>query len=414
MQRLLIWVTSPAQVKRLFDNLLRCLRYRRGGRLATLADARRVLIVRLDHLGDLILTSAFLREFRKNWPEAEITLLVDPASRPLVEQCPYIDHIEVYARFRPCAFGRVRRFVRELYFAGRHLWPHRFDLAVVPRWDTQLFREGLMAYLSGAKWRVGFSEEGNTIVRTEESYEVLYTHLAPSGVPQHEVRKSLELLTWMGGTVSETHTEVWLDVRSREFAASILSGSVTNEPVFRVVIMPGSSSASRRWPAERFGEIAAWIVNDFGWQVVLIGSPGEAALGRIVETCCPSGVVNLIGRTTPKQAAAVIERCQLYVGNDSGPMHMAAALGVPVVEISSHPADGSAAHERAPVRFSAWDVPAWIAQPAAGLEDCRDFCVPAEMGMAHCVLAVTIDQVKDLILKARGSALEPRRARTVA
>jgi ADP-heptose:LPS heptosyltransferase len=373
--------------------------------LSTLSEARRVLIVRPDHLGDVILTSAFLREFRKNWPDAEITLLVDPASRPLVEHCPYVDHIEVYPRFRPCTFGRVRRYFREAYWAGRHLWPYRFDLAVVPRWDTQMFREALLAYLSGAQWRAGFSEEGNTIARTEGSYEILYTHLAPSGVPQHEVQKGLELLAWMGGAVSETNTEIWLDSTTREFAASILSAPVTNEPVVRVAMVPGSSSPGRRWPAERFGEVAAWITNDLGWQVVLIGGPDEAALGQIIEGCCPSGVINLIGRTTAQQAAAVMERCQIYVGNDTGPMHMAAALGVPVVEISCHPANGSAAHERSPARFSAWGVPLWIAQPTAGLDDCRDFCVPGELGEAHCVLAVTVDQVKGLIRKARGVAV---------
>ena len=200
MRRLLEWITAPRQVSRLFEPFFRIRGYRKA-QPGTLQQARRVLIVRPDHLGDVILTSAFLREFRKSWPEAKITLLVDPESESLVKFCPYVDHIEVYSRFKTGPFGRIRRFFREANWARRHLWPQHFELAIVPRWDTQIFREAFLAYLSGAKWRVGFSEEGNTIARSEEPQEVLYTHLAPSGAAGHDVQQSLNLLRFMGGTV---------------------------------------------------------------------------------------------------------------------------------------------------------------------------------------------------------------------
>jgi hypothetical protein len=128
---------------------------------------------------------------------------------------------------------------------------------------------------------------------------------------------------------------------------------------------------------------------------------GEIPLGEIVESYGP-GVVNLIGRTSVLETVAVVERCSLYVGNDTGPMHIASALKVPVVEISCHPLNGSRAHERSPWRFRAWDVPTWIAQPLAGLDDCLDFCVPGELGTPHCVLAISIEQVKNVVLEAAG------------
>jgi ADP-heptose:LPS heptosyltransferase len=247
---------------------------------------------------------------------------------------------------------------------------------------------------------VGFSEAGNTIPRPEESNEILYTHLVPTGPPKHEVQKSLDLLLWMGGTVTETRTELWPDAVAREYAASTLATAVPHEPAVRIVMVPGSSSPTRRWPAERFGELAEWIINSLGWQVVLVGSASETALGQIVESYCPKGIVNLIGRTTLSQTLAILERCRLYVGNDTGPMHFAAGLGVPVVEISCHPANGSPDHERSPVRFGAWGVPTWLAQPATGLDDCREFCIRGEEGETHCILAVTLNQVKDILLEA--------------
>lgn len=400
MRRFLNWFTAPSQVRRIFEIVFRWMGYRNSARPANLAEAQSILILRPDHLGDVILTSAFLREFRKNWPHAQITLLVDPASKVLVEHCPHIDHVEVYPRWQPCALGQIRRMVREVNWARQHLWPRRFDLAVVPRWDTQIFREAFLAYLSGAKWRVGYSEDGNTLPRAEASCEILYTHLAPSGVCKHDAQKSIDLLTWMGGEVSETRTEIWIDEDDRSFAAKELPDSGASEPVVRVVVMPGSSSPSRRWPAQRFGEIAAWMTNELGWLVVLVGSTQEAELGEIIENCCTHGVVNLIGRTTVRQTIGVIGRCRLYVGNDTGPMHMASALGMPVVEISCHPANGSPGHERSPLRFGPWEVRAWIAQPATGIDDCRDFCGPGELGEPHCILAVSADQVKALIGEA--------------
>src|SRR5262249_55483881 len=155
------------------------------------------------------------------------------------------------------------------------------------------FREAFLAYLSGAKWRVGFASEGNTIESNEEPYDVLYTHLVPSGSPKHEVEKSLDLLTWMGGNVSDIRTEIWLSDEDRKFAATLLKESGSGERVVRIAMMPGSSSPSRRWPAECFGQIAAWMAEEFGWEVVLVGSRGEAELGRIIQKYCP-GVVNLI------------------------------------------------------------------------------------------------------------------------
>jgi heptosyltransferase-2 len=366
------------------------------------ADARSILIVRLDHIGDLILTTPFLREVRRNWPAARITLLVTPASRPVVEYCPYVDRVEAYQGFRESRWGSIRRLLQEIAFCREHLWSRRFDLALVPRWDTQLFREGVLAYLSGARMRVGFAEQSNTIPRNDHSYECLYTHLAPGGSHRHEVEKCLSLLTWLGVAIQETRTEVWIDQADRQFAAERLPDLPAN---VRVAMVPGSSSTGRRWPAERFGEVAAWIVEELGGEIVLLGAPGEAPLGVAIEQACPRGVLNLMGQTSVRQAIAVLERCGLYVGNDTGPMHMAAATGTGVVSINPHPADGSPHHERFPLRFCAWDVQPFIAQPAHGLDDCVEFCEPGERGQPHCILAVTTDQVKALIREALGKSL---------
>ena len=397
MKRPLTWLCAPQRVRTVFELHFRTLGLRRRRGPSKPAEARSILILRLDHIGDLILTTPFLREVRRNWPSAEITLLVTPASRPVVEYCPYVDHVEVYPGFRESRWGSIRRLFQEVAFCREHFWKFRFDLALVPRWDTQLFREGVLAYLSGARMRVGFAEQSNTIARNDDSYECLYTHLAPGGSHQHEVERYLSLLTWMGCAVREMRTEIWIDPDDRKFAAHLIPASPAK---VRVAIVPGASSTGRRWPAERFGELAAWIVGELGGEVVLLGAAGEAALGKAIERACHGGAIDLIGQTTVRQAIAVLEYCDLYVGNDTGPMHMAAALGIDVVAINPHPADGSPHHERYPQRFCAWDVEPFIAQPAHGLDDCVEFCEPGEKGEPHCILAVTMEQVKALIRQA--------------
>ena len=402
MRRLYEWCTSPRQIRKLLDPVLQNSLADRSDRLL-LKDAKRILVIRLDHLGDAILTSSLFRELRRSSPEAKLTLLTNSEIFPLVEHCPYFDRIEVVPRFKARRFGEVRRLAEDMLWARQTLWPSQFDLAVVPRWENEEFREGFYAYVSGATWKVGFAGKPQSQTGLKDNaFDRFYTHLAPSGSPRHEVERNLELLSWIGGTVADRRTEVWIDAADRKFAEATLP-MTTNGNRVRVAVVLGASSTSRRWPLERFAEAVQWMTQTLGWEVVLLGSRSEIELGRVVEPSGGSLVRNLIGATTIRQTIAVLETCDLYVGNDTGPMHMASAVGVPVVEITGHPANGSKVHERSTGRFRPFDVPYWIAQPPSGVDECRDFCIRSERGESHCVLAVTTEQVKDLIMRAAES-----------
>lgn len=419
MRSLLSWLTSPKGMVTCLEPILRLTVRRSGSASSSLLDARRILIVRPeDKIGDLILTTPLLREIRHSSPRSEITLLVHPVVEPVFAGCPYVDRVLVYPRWKPCAFGQIRRFFHEISWSRRHLWPHRFDLALVSRSHQRTFREGALAFLSGAKWRVAVPDDPTTIRGNEPGEELFYTHISGRQPEGHEVERNLSILKTFGIEAKDTTTELWWTEEDAEYARSALGEE--QEGAVTVAMMVGASVPGRRWPAERFAEIAAWMTEEPGWKVVLIGGKADAPYAASVERACTSGVVNLTGRLTINQTVALLSRCDMYVGNDSGPMHMAAAVNVPVVEISCHPLTGAAYNERSPGRFGPWGVASWIARPATGLDGCDEYCRVGELGEAHCILSVSTEDVQEVILQAsewlglRRLAARPVRTRVAA
>ncbi len=317
-----------------------------------------------------------------------------------MEGCPYIDRIETHALFRPRFMGQAIRFLEELRWAMRVAWPRRFDLAIVIRRDFRFYREAALAYLSGAQMRVGpiprRDETRSELDDREE--ELLYTHPVVVHEAAHEVENSFEIIRAMGGVVSDDGPlEVWLNEESGDRGRALLP--LEWEGGLRVAMMVGSSVPGRRWPEDRFAEVAHWLITELGARIVLIGAKGEMDWARTVEEICgeSSSVVNLTGQTSLMETMGVVDSCEMYVGNDTGPMHIAAALGLSILEISCHPATGSEWHVRSPVRFGPWTVPHRIARPLVGADNCVDMCVRAEQGKAHCILEVSVAQVIGLI-----------------
>jgi ADP-heptose:LPS heptosyltransferase len=107
-------------------------------------------------------------------------------------------------------------------------------------------------------------------------------------------------------------------------------------------------------------------------------------------------VINAVGQTSLREAGALLTRCHLFVGNDAGPMHLAAAAGLPVIEISCHPLGGSTGQVNSPARFGPWRVPHVILRPAKAMDPCSDACISH---LAHCIQGVSIEQVKEAMTR---------------
>ena len=300
-----------------------------------LSEVKSILIVRLDEIGDLVMFSPFLRGLRQHLPEAHITLVVKPGVRNLVERCPYVNEVLVFDQ----SGGRVARFLtlpwRAFRFAARHLRKNRYDLAILPRWDADYYYAAFVAFWSGAALRVGYSEAVTPYKRrVNRGFDRLLTHALDDRAVRHDVEHNSELLRFLGRSADDDHQEVWTDEDDQRFAENTLREHGIGPDGILIGMGPsGGHSALKQWPLEKFAEAGRWLQETRGAKIAIFGGPGEEPLGNALAEALGPGAINLVGRTTLRQMAALLGRCRTYVGNDSGPTHIAAATGVPVVAI---------------------------------------------------------------------------------
>jgi heptosyltransferase-2 len=383
---------SPRVLRLVAEPILRLKGLRKDAVPARLAAFRRILVLRTDEIGDFVMTTPFLRELRRNCPESRITLVVKPGVLNLAEACPHVNEV---LTFDPNASSPVRwrRLWRAWRLARRHLWGRRFDAAILPRWDADVNHASYVAYLSGAACRVGYSEKVSAFRRRENGgYDRLLTCVLTDASCKHEVEHGLDVLRSLGGTVADERLEVWLRPEDEAFAEAALSRLRRAAPGPLVALGLGCREARRRWPVACFTETGRALVEKWGARLLALPGPGEEAEAEAWRKGLGAGQAECIRGTSLRQAAAVLKRCQLFIGNNSGHKHLAAAVGVPVVEITEFARDGDPEHPAAfhPGRFRAWGVPQRVAAPAHTTAPCVGACTAGE---PHCILGVGVDDV---------------------
>ncbi|MBI3583570.1 MAG: glycosyltransferase family 9 protein [Nitrospinae bacterium] len=365
--------------------------HRKRGKI-DMSQVKHALVVRLDGIGDIALTTPFLRQLRHNLTDAWITLIVKPDVYNLVELCPYVNEVLTYDFNTQGCLWQLRRHCRALRLAWRHLWKHRFDIAILPRWDVDHYHGTFIVYFSGASWRVGYSE--NVIERKKKlnsGYDYLFTHVIDDKTVKHEVEHNMDLIRFLGGDVQNDRLEVWLGEEDKAFADSMLRrcGVKAGELVIGFGASGGNSSL-KQWPASNFIELGRRLMIKYNSRILIVGSSGEESLGSEIEQELGSSVINAVGNITLRQMAALLKRCRLYVGNDSGPMHVASAVGIPVVAIF-----GSSCHHR----FGPWgdrQTILWQALPCSPCFQSQhlDRCNSCIFDHPRCIFDITIEQVQ--------------------
>lgn len=389
-------VMTPAFVCAVSRPLFELRRRRLESRGGDLRRVRRVLVLRLDEIGDVVLTTPFLREVRRNLPSARITLLVGPATYNLVERCPYADEVIPYPWDPSEGRSDFTRYRRALSFCRRRLWRRQFDLAVIPRWDIDYYSASLIAYLSRAPWRVGYSEAVSAPKKeANRGYDRFLSHAVGESPLRHEVERNLEVIRFLGGEVREKQLEVWLDPEDESFAGRCLAQAGVSPGKERVVgVGPGARWDRKRWPVENFAELGSRLMGQGGTRFLILGGPGEEALGETLKRRLGESAVNIAGRTTLRQAAALLKRCDVYVGNDSGLMHLAAAVRIPVAGIFCHPQGASSGGPSLPDRFHPWADSYAVLQPDRPVPPCEAECTADS---PHCILSVKPDVVQKAV-----------------
>ena len=351
-------------------------------------QAREILIVALAEAGDMVLLSPFLRELRRAVPGARITLVTMQSGAILLGRSPVVDQIRIFPTavsrlLRPLLLPRrARRFAREELGSG-------FDVAIVPRWDTDHHLATAVALYSGAARRVGFTEHSTARRSTlNAGFDALLTDVIESAGTAHEVERHLALLRALGVEPQSSRLQSWLTDDDRQRAAELLPPPSNDQMLVAFGI--GAAHPKRRWPAARFAEVARILEREHRARVVVVGGPDDIAAQQEILRVLPRNATGLAGRLTFRETAAALAHCALFIGNDSAPMHLAAAAGVPCVEISCHPLTGDPAHNNAPERFGPWGVANTVLRPPRPVPPCDDGCRAAG---PHCILEVTAEAV---------------------
>ncbi len=276
----------------------------------------RILVVRTDRLGDVILSTPVLTALRSQFPHVRLAILVNPRTRDLVYAHPHVDVILVDDQ--PRHHHGVRGFWRLVSALKRH----RFDAAVLLHPTLRL---ALATFFARIPIRIGtayrfYSPLFNQRVRH---------HRKESG--RHEVICNLELLAPLG--IREADPQFHLNISSEAFRKVdlLLAGLGVDSGEPFVVLHPGSGGSARNWRPEAFAALARRLTGEIGIDVVVSGSAAEAELVQRVVAAAGNRPISVAGRLNVIELAALLQRCQVVVANSTGPLHLAVAVGTEVV-----------------------------------------------------------------------------------
>ena len=361
-----------------------------------------ILVLRLDEIGDTVLTSAFLRELRRNAPDAFITLVVRDSVYNIVELCPYANEVLSFPTFdnRVHLTNRIPVIAE---FCRQHLWKHRYNICFCPRWDVDIQFSLMLGYMSGARRRIGYSE---TVTRqkaiTDKDWDSVLTDpvVAPPYIV-HEVEKNLYLLKVLGYTVVNESIELWLSERDIGRAQNLLSNVPADRRLIAVTV--GSRERHKSYPPELMAEALNMLAAK-GFCFVLLGGPEDSNTGEEIKSKLPDNIVlNLAGRTTLRESCAVISMASLLIGNDTGLTHAAAALKKPIVELNCHPLNSPVFITSFYARFFPWKTRCVVLRPHKASEGCENLsddvsqvrgCCSSE---PHCIRGIPPERIVSVV-----------------
>ena len=278
------------------------------------APPQRILIIKPSSLGDVTHALPVLRLVRRKWPAAHISWLVAPFCAGLLQGNPDLNEIILFDRRHYGSAWKSWRAGLDLLRLHRDLRGRQFDLVI----DLQgLFRSGWLSRITGAAVRIGFEN-------ARELAPLFYTHRVPvPSLEVHAVDRYLSVAAALGcptgpAEFSFPHTD-----EDRRCIDSLIPPGQRY-----AVLMPGANWETKRWPVENFAALVQPLRDRFGLASVLSGGADVTELARRVPEA-----LSLAGKTSLRQLVALLERADLVIANDSGPMHIAAALGRPLVTI---------------------------------------------------------------------------------
>lgn len=358
------------------------------------AEAGRVFVRGVNWVGDAVMSTPALTRLRQAFPRAKITLHVRPWVAAVYEHNPDIDELWVEDdSASAAAFYALVQRIRAQKFEYGFVFPNSFRCAA-------------LMFLGGIAERVGHERlKRHAWERVFASRAFMLTRSIPVTaelLDRHEVYYYLSIVDWLpGGAGGEPRLVLNAGESERRFVADLLERRGTQPAAPRIAVAPGSiNSNAKRWLPDRFAAVADRLRTEQAAEIFLIGSPQEREVLDEVERLCSGPVHNLAGELNLAQVIAFLEQCHAFIGNDSGAMHLAAALGVPSVAIFGPTKWVNTAP------FSPLSV--IVREPV----ECAP-CMLRDCPIDHrCMTRIDVDRVVNT-LAGLDSAVEARRARPV-
>lgn len=331
-------------------------------------DPQRIALVNFAHIGDVLLTTPAIAAIRSRYPHAHLTMVVAPWSEAVVAHNPRLDDVIAY---RPSWWDRSRGspyFIPSEFWALVQLVRHqRCDWVISFK---SFFQENLAFALAGVPRRIGYGLYGGGFLQTD---------LVPFKWEAHTVLQHLALCAAVDAPASTLKLEMFVAPED-ERAADALIGTA-RRPLIAMHV--GAGYPSKLWPIDRYAELANRLAEQHAATIVFVGGNDDLPLIERLPIDLRAPHIIAAGRLSVPQTAALITRCVAFVGNDSGPAHIAAAVGTPAVVIFSGENDVS--------RWKPWGDPVLALQhlPECGL------CGLKVCNRDHvCMTSISVEQVQ--------------------
>jgi lipopolysaccharide heptosyltransferase II len=294
----------------------------------TWQTARNVLAVRLDSLGDVLMTTPALRALRESSPGRRVTLLTSPAGAALQGMLPDLDDVQVYeSPWMKATPQRTSADVDQQMIAW--MKARRFDAAVIfTVFSQNPLPAALLCYLAGIPLRAAYCRENPYQLLTDWMRET-----EPDQELRHEVQRQLDLVAALGCETSDERLSLVPPAAAVVRVNQLLKRHGLSDARDWIVIHPGASAPSRRYPPEHFAVVAQGLAQEHGLRLVFTGSEAERPLVESIRSALSMPSLSLAGALDLGELVALVSAAPLLLTNNTGPAHVAAATGTPVVDL---------------------------------------------------------------------------------
>ncbi|MCM8780671.1 MAG: lipopolysaccharide heptosyltransferase II [Candidatus Omnitrophica bacterium] len=330
---------------------------------------RRILIVRTDRIGDVVLSTPVIKALRDSYPDAYIAMMVSAHAKPILDGNPYLDKVIVYdKRKRHRSWWNSMRFCFDL----RKI---RFDLALILHPTNRVH---LITFFAGIPRRIGYNRKFGFLLTDR------IRHLKQQG-EKHELEYNLDLVRYLGIQPKDKSLFMPINPQSERWVDELMQREGIKESDRILAIHPGASCPSKLWPCDRFAQVADRLIEKYGFKVLVVAGTKDVGLAQDLIQHMHHPAINLAGKTSILQLASLLKRCQLFISNDSGPVHIASAVSTPVISIFGRNQKGLSPKRWGPIGKKAHFIHKEVGCIECLAHNCkRDFA---------CLKAITVEDV---------------------